>query len=118
MHLDDFNLFTITPENNKVLITLQQELTEVDLEGKSSLQFVIVASVNNGDVRGVTTISLEIQRPEIVSDIQPVFIKSIYNGIFKEDHTIEIEDILVKLDTYNEDVLFDHNTSNYTTKFK
>lgn len=106
---DDAALFEIIrPENeNQVTVTLANPLTEELLLGKSLLLTTIGAY--RGDIRdnvGYSAILIDVPTTTPEPIVYPTFEKPIYRGNLNSDRQLIIENVILVLDTYSDDIVF------------
>lgn len=106
---DDAALFEIIrPEDeNQVTVTLANPLTEELLLGKTLLLTTIGAY--RGDISedvGYSAILVDVPTTTPVPIVYPTFEKSIYRGNLDSDRQLFIEDVILVLDTYSDDIVF------------
>lgn len=107
--LDDEALFEIirTENENQVTLTLAAPLTEELLLGKTLLLTTIGAyRGDNLDDVGYSAILVDVPTTTPAPIVYPTFEKSIYRGNLDSDRQLIIENVILILDTFSEDIVF------------
>lgn len=103
---DNTGLLSYTQSDNSFDIILRRDITDDDLLDKSYLKFTLEAS-NSQTQKAIAVLIIEIAQSGVdPGELAPVFEKLLYIGELSETLQLTVENPIVRIDTYSEEIVF------------
>lgn len=102
----DSELFAIQRVDNIITMRLARALTDADIRNKNVL--LTTVSAKRDDVEpGSTVVLVDVTQPDVtVPEVLPEFERLLYVGELNEDRELILDAVVLKTDTFGEDVVF------------